>query len=281
MSRDEELDMGAVQRDEEIIEALAARRPVQADDAAVRLLAALVADVDEEAVPAARTAPVLEPVARAVAERRRKALRRRLGGRGIVALTVCGALVSVSGVAAAVTGAVTTGDPLKPFKKVMSVVGGEERKPSTSASTDEIERKLREADEALHHGDRATAERKLREAREAVRDLPDPATEAGAKKKVESLEKKLRGRAEKAERPAASDTGERSGEEKQDEKQEKQEKGKQDEKRGDRSSDHGKADDDQGRDKRKARSSPAPDPDDPPQGWSGDRHRDSDAADGA
>ncbi|MCX9190450.1 hypothetical protein C3Y87_03260 [Carbonactinospora thermoautotrophica] len=274
MSRDEELDMGAVQRDEEIIEALAARRPVKADYAAVRLLAALAADVDEEAAPAARTAPVLEPAARAVAERRRKALRRRLSGRGIVALTVCGALVSVSGVATAVTGAVTTGDPLKPFKKVMSVVGGEERKPSTSAPTDEIERKLREADEALHHGDRATAERKLREAREAVRDLPDPATEAGAKKKIESLERKLRGGAEKAERPAASDTGERSGEE-------KQEKDKQDEKRGDRSSDHGKADDDQGQDKRKARSSPAPDPDDPPQDWSGDQHRDSDATDGA
>lgn len=205
MSHDEELDMRAVQRDEEIIEALAARRPVDAgDDIAVRVLAALVADVDEgldiAPAPSAADAPAVEPAADdPVVEARRsgaRAGRRRLGRRGIVALTVSGVFVSVSGVATAVTGAVTTGDPLTPFKQVVSAVTGADRQPSTAATAkaEKIEQKLREADEAIRRGDRATAERKLREAREALQGLPSPAAEATAEK-VKGLEKKLRGSA--------------------------------------------------------------------------------------
>jgi len=134
MSRDS-LDLMAVQRDAALLDALSERaRPNGLDhgaDPVVRLLAALVDDVDEgllvnvagrQVVPpripeqsqrrpadgaSVRTLPVLAPV----------------GGRHVVravaALVITAAVLSVSGVAAAVTG-----DPLRPYKVVFDVVRG-------------------------------------------------------------------------------------------------------------------------------------------------------------
>jgi hypothetical protein len=138
MSRDN-LDMMAVQRDAALLDALSQRvRPDGPDhnaDPVVGLLAALVIDVDDGLgldVAARPAAPsfIPEQSRRRVAQDAPAAtlqtstvfvapVRRRHAVRAVAAMVVTAAVLSVSGVAAAVSG-----DPLKPYKDVINVVRG-------------------------------------------------------------------------------------------------------------------------------------------------------------
>lgn len=138
MSHDS-LDLVAVQRDAALLDALSQRvRPDGVDndtrhdaDPVAGLLAALVADVDDGllGVVGSQAAPSLIP------EQGRRHVHpatvltlpvavapvgRRHVARAVAALVVAAAVLSVSGVAAAVSG-----DPLTPYKNVINVVRGE------------------------------------------------------------------------------------------------------------------------------------------------------------
>lgn len=88
-------DLGALARSDDLVEALSQRRAVTADDPAVRLLAALAADVDASTAPATRTVPAPCAASRT----------RRRGARVIVAF-------GVASIALTTVGAVGTDPPV-------------------------------------------------------------------------------------------------------------------------------------------------------------------------
>jgi hypothetical protein len=124
------LDLVAVQRDAALLDALSQRQRLDdihanhGGDPVVGLLAALVADVDD-GLPAVDASPYVPEQSRRQ-PRRAAALTlaapvvplvRRRAARAIAALAVATAVLSVGGVAAAVSG-----DPLTPYKSVINVV---------------------------------------------------------------------------------------------------------------------------------------------------------------
>jgi hypothetical protein len=128
-------DLVAVQRDAILLDALADRAwldgAVDELDPVAGLLAALAADVDEgllagsvvaapAAIPPQRRHADREATVLALPGRTTRPLPRRNAARAVAALVVTAALLSVSGVAAAVSG-----DPLTPYKRVIDVVRGE------------------------------------------------------------------------------------------------------------------------------------------------------------
>ena len=119
-----ELDLLAVQRDDEAIDDLALRRtsdPMAED--VIFLLAALTADVDN-GLADLLAAPMRMPLRSAATgeiPRLTDAARRRTARTVTGALIVAG-LVSVSGVSAAVTG-----DPFTPYRNVISSVAGDDQ----------------------------------------------------------------------------------------------------------------------------------------------------------
>jgi hypothetical protein len=124
-------DLVAVQRDAALLDALAQRcwvaDPDQQVDPVAGLLAALAADADEGLADVVRrVVPPAIPVQRRHEQRQATVLAlptaippagRRHVARAAAALFVTAALLSVSGVAAAVSG-----DPLTPYKRVVDVV---------------------------------------------------------------------------------------------------------------------------------------------------------------
>ena len=141
-----ELDLAEIAADAELLDLLAARAETTSDDPVARMLAAFAAEVDDGldallesdststrqrqcrrptpvAVPAQRT-PVAVP-ARPCSPHRPCVPGRRGMRATTVALVVAGTL-SVSGVAAAVTG-----DPFAPYRSLVAVVtgGGDGRRP--------------------------------------------------------------------------------------------------------------------------------------------------------
>lgn len=159
------VDMLAVQRDADVLDALARRLEPEPGDEEVRwLLAALAADVDdglagllaEEA--ASDEATVLE------LPRERRAAKRALAG----ALVAAG-LLSVSGVAAAVTG-----DPLAAYRGVYAAVlhGGDA--PSSDASEiAALHHRLAGARAAIAQGDLVAAQGAITDVRSRLADLPE------------------------------------------------------------------------------------------------------------
>ncbi len=152
-----ELDLVAVQRDDEVLDELARRVPrdPMAEDV-LFLLAALATDVDRGLadllaqpmrVPL-RSAATGEIPNLATAPRRRTA-------RTVTGALVVAGLVSVSGVSAAVTG-----DPFTPYRSVISAVSGDDnRAPSTSgAEREAVRQQFLSIDAAIEAGqlDRAT-----------------------------------------------------------------------------------------------------------------------------
>jgi hypothetical protein len=126
------LDLVAVQRDAALLDALSQRQLADVidgrhdGDPVAGLLAALVADVDD-GLPAGDVSPLIPEQSR---RQPRQApvltlavpvvpLGRRHAARAIAALAVAAAVLSISGVAAAVSG-----DPLTPYKSVINVVRG-------------------------------------------------------------------------------------------------------------------------------------------------------------
>ncbi len=176
--REHEIDVVAVRRDDELLDALGARGAVPdfaADDPIAGLLAALAAEVDENLAPpvAFRGYQLVEYAPR----------RRRVGSRTVVALGVAGALLSASGVAAAVTG-----DPLAPIRPIGKAIG--DLKSPSKVTPAQVDRALDGADAALGRGDNKTAREKLRKAREKAKKLTGPEGEA-ARRRLAQLEAAL------------------------------------------------------------------------------------------
>jgi hypothetical protein len=193
------LDLLAVQRDDELLDRLGARRAIAGDDEVTRLLAALAAEVDN-AMPAA---PLLSaaPVPAQVADAETGAGRgRRLGAAGVAAAVLLGGSVALSGAAAAVTG-----DPLAPYKTVGHAVGsvgsavghalsfgGGGDLPEQAAPIAHLQKRLAGARAALAHGDTAQVQALVDEltAVLATADLTDE-QRAALQQRLDQLEDSL------------------------------------------------------------------------------------------
>ena len=151
-----ELDLLAVQRDDEALDELARRQPrAPMDEDVMFLLAALTPDVDK-GLAELLSPPMRMPLRSAATgeiPRPADAARRRTARAVTGALIVAG-LVSVSGVSAAVTG-----DPFTPYRSVISsVTGDDQRAPVTGAETEAVRQQILSIDAAIEAGqlDRAT-----------------------------------------------------------------------------------------------------------------------------
>lgn len=146
-----ELDLLAVQRDDEALDELARRQdrdPMSED--VLFLLAALTTEVDNGLADLLAT-PMRMPLRSAATGEipsGADATRRRTARTVTGALIVAG-LVSVSGVSAAVTG-----DPFTPYRNVISSVSGDdERSPSPRGADDEtVRRQFVSIDDAIEAG---------------------------------------------------------------------------------------------------------------------------------
>ncbi len=172
-SGDGALDLLAVQRDDELLDLLGGRVAVPSDDELVRLLAAWRDEIDDGlpgVVPAPRSAPdavrTRTPAVAAAAVPGRPANdlvpaaglerspRRRLTATGTAAALVLGGTLSLSGVAAAVTG-----DPLAPYRAVGHALSiGGDPLPEHAAAVAQLNKRLTRARAAVAHGDVAGAQ---------------------------------------------------------------------------------------------------------------------------
>lgn len=150
-----ELDLLAVQRDDEALDELARRQPrgPMAEDV-LFLLAALTTDVDD-GLTDLLAAPMRMPLRFAATgeiPNLTDVVRRRTARTVTGALIVAG-LVSVSGVSAAVTG-----DPFTPYRNVIASVSGDESAPSQGAEDEVVRQQFLSIDAAIESGqlDRAT-----------------------------------------------------------------------------------------------------------------------------
>lgn len=159
------VDMVAVQRDADALDALA-RRAVDAagDDEVLGLLAALATDVDQEladllgdlAAPEAEAEVVPLPVPR------------RTASRAVAGALVVAGLLSVSGVAAAVTG-----DPLAAYRGLYTAVTGDHNADDSAAELARLHRGLAKVRASIAHGDLATAQAAIDSARDQLSALPE------------------------------------------------------------------------------------------------------------
>jgi hypothetical protein len=190
------LDLAAVQRDDDLLARLARRGDIDASDPVERLLASFADDVDDGlaellvATDLPTTAgatwvshdvlPELETDA---------APRSRRTAVGAAALAVAlGASLSVSGVAAAVTG-----DPLAPYKAVGSALSwGEDDLPETAAPIAHLNKRLARARAAIAHGEVDGAQARLDAIRAALADSDLSAGQRAAfERKLDRLEAAL------------------------------------------------------------------------------------------
>ena len=151
------VDLAAGSRDDQLLDLLAARAGVPADashDPAVVMLAALAEDVDDGLAELLAEAAERESAAAELSEL--SGVRRGRGLRVTSMALVVGATLSVSGVAAAVTG-----DPLAPYKGLVSVVAGEDQLPEQAARVAALNHALRGTRAQIAHGDLAAAHTRL------------------------------------------------------------------------------------------------------------------------
>jgi hypothetical protein len=172
------VDLAEVARDAELLDQLATRAVTPDGDAVSAMLAAFAAEVDDGLVallddvepadrrPAAGPADrALVPVPDVLAEPRR--------GHGLRATTIAvvlGATLSVSGVAAAVTG-----DPLSPYKGIVTAVhgGNHHELPAHAAQVAKMNHKLVGTRAQIAHGDVAGAQATLAALRLDLASLTD------------------------------------------------------------------------------------------------------------
>jgi hypothetical protein len=160
------VDLAAVARDAELMDRLAVRAPLAVDDDVARLLASLAAEVDEglDGLLAELEAPLIEqddPTAAFGTPGRRRVH----GLRATTVAIVVGATLSVSGVAAAVTG-----DPLAPYKGIVRAVTNAGA-PSPQASTTAKLNHLATGTQAkIAHGDLAGARADIAALQAAIGD---------------------------------------------------------------------------------------------------------------
>jgi hypothetical protein len=153
-----------VARDAELLDQLAARVAIVDDDAVSAMLASFAAEVDEGLAALLDAGPADRPADRGLAAVPDLAARppRGHGLRASTIAVVLGATLSVSGVAAAVTG-----DPLSPYKGIVSAVtgGGTHHEPKPLPSHADLvatmNHKLVGARAQIAHGDLAGAQATL------------------------------------------------------------------------------------------------------------------------
>ncbi len=185
------VDLVEVARDAELLDQLAARDAILDDDAVSAMLAAFAAEVDEglaalldDMEPAdGREDRGLVAVPAVLAEPRR--------GHGLRATTIAvvlGATLSVSGVAAAVTG-----DPLSPYKGIVSAVKGGDDLPSHAARVAHMNHKLVGTRAQIAHGDLAGAQATLAGLRADLASMTDltPGQRHAIEARIASLEAAL------------------------------------------------------------------------------------------
>ncbi len=156
MNDDLTADLAAVDSDDRLLDALGARTTVlDTTDPALSLLAALADDVDEGLLG-------LVVSQRSASQGRRP--RRRRAARGAVAAAIAVGALSVSGVAAAVSG-----DPLTPYKKVFEAVSGRHGDLPVSASpVARVHHRLAGVRADIAHGNLAAARQSIADAREML-----------------------------------------------------------------------------------------------------------------
>jgi len=178
-----EVDQLAVQRDADLLDALASRAAEGPGDGLQGLLWVLGADVDE-GLAELLAEPLEDDRSEPAAVIDLAAAGRRRAARTLTVALLAAGLVSVSGVAAAVTG-----DPLSPYRSVISAVTGEDDKP-TGTRDDGVSRQVRVVRGALRDGDLGAAELALQDLRADVAALPRGARR-GATQQLAALEAKL------------------------------------------------------------------------------------------
>jgi len=131
-----ELDLVAVQRDDEALDELARRETRDPmSQGVLLLLAALATDVDD-GLKELLAAPMRLPLRSAATDEIPSlAAARRRTARTLTGALIVAGLVSVSGVSAAVTG-----DPFTPYRSVISSVSDDDRARATKAAEDEVVR---------------------------------------------------------------------------------------------------------------------------------------------
>ena len=160
------LDLVAVARDDAMLDLLAARVRPAGDDPLAGLLAAFAAEVDEGLdvflvpEPAAPTGLRAVPDAAVATVVPGRAARRGLGRRAGTVAVVVAATLSVSGVAAAVTG-----DPLAAYKGVASAFhgarGGNDGPSTHAARVAQLNHRLNGTSARIAHGDLGAAQSDL------------------------------------------------------------------------------------------------------------------------
>ena len=178
-------NLAAVARDDELLELLGARSAAPCDDHVATLLAALVRDVDDGLAEllAGREEASGRELAAAAEGGAGWAHGRRLGA----AVTVVALGLSVSGVAAAVTG-----DPLAAYKGIVSVVTGEKGPSPNAAPIAHLNAGLRGTRAKIAHGDLAGAQSDLDRLKERLAGADLTSSErAGIEARIAALEKAL------------------------------------------------------------------------------------------
>ena len=146
-----EVDQLAVQRDAEHLDALARRDTGGPSEGVHALLWALGADVDE-GLAALLAAPMPDARSEPAVVLSLVDASRRRGARALTAALLATGLVSLSGVAAAVTG-----DPLSPYRSVISAVTDDEDQRSRGREDERVERQLSDVRTSIGDGDFAGA----------------------------------------------------------------------------------------------------------------------------
>jgi hypothetical protein len=163
-----------VARDAELLDQLAARVAIVDDDAVSAMLASFAAEVDEGLAALLDDGPADRPADRGLAAVPDLAARppRGHGLRASTIAVVLGATLSVSGVAAAVTG-----DPLSPYKGIVSAVtGGGNDLPPNAARVAAMNHRLVGTRAQIAHGDLAGAQTALAALRADLATMTDLTT---------------------------------------------------------------------------------------------------------
>jgi hypothetical protein len=163
-----------VARDAELLDQLAARVAIVDDDAVSAMLASFAAEVDEGLAALLDAGPADRPADRGLAAVPDLAARppRGHGLRASTIAVVLGATLSVSGVAAAVTG-----DPLSPYKGIVSAVtGGGNDLPPNAARVAAMNHRLVGTRAQIAHGDLAGAQTALAALRADLATMTDLTT---------------------------------------------------------------------------------------------------------
>lgn len=211
------LDLAAVQRDDDLLAHLARRGDIDAADPVARLLASFADDVDDglaellvatDLPTTAGATWVSHDVCPELETDAAPRSRRTVVGAAALAVAL-GASLSVSGVAAAVTG-----DPLAPYKAVGSALSwGEDDLPETAAPIAHLNKRLARARAAIAHGEVGGAHARLDAIRAALADSDLSAGQRAAfERKLDRLEAALADAEKKvAEKPGGGPSVDKSG----------------------------------------------------------------------